>query len=100
MLGHHRAAKPRELARNDAVMAPAVYGVTVTGDHDEYTDVVDDPNVPGLTSNDARNSRAAVAAWFDWQLKGKAAVRELFVGLDARAALPDMLGIHVDDDEE
>jgi Chlorophyllase enzyme len=64
----------------NAATAPAAYGVTTSGNHDEYTDVVDDPGVPGLTSNDAKNSRAGVAAWFDWQLKGKGAVRSLFVG--------------------
>jgi dienelactone hydrolase len=64
----------------NAAKAPAAYGVTSSGNHDEYTDVVDDPGVPGLTSDDARQSRAAVAAWFDWHLKGKAEVRPLFVG--------------------
>jgi hypothetical protein len=33
-----------------------------------------------LTSNDAKRPRAAVAAWFDWQLKGKTALRTLFAG--------------------
>jgi hypothetical protein len=60
--------------------APAAYGVTISGNHDEYTDVVDDPGVPGLTSNDAKNSRAGIAAWFDWHLKAKSAARSLFVG--------------------
>jgi hypothetical protein len=64
----------------NAATAPAAYGVTTTGNHDEYTDVVDDPGVPGLTSNDARNSRAGVTAWFDWHLKGKTSARSLFVG--------------------
>lgn len=68
-----------ETAFNNA-KGPAVYGVTMSGNHDEYTDVEDDPMVSGLTSDDAKQSRAAVAAWFDWQLKSKAENKGLFVG--------------------
>lgn len=64
----------------NAATAPAAYAVTMMGNHDEYTDIMDDPGVPGLTSNDARQSRAAVTAWFDWHLKGMSQVRALFVG--------------------
>jgi hypothetical protein len=63
-----------------AATPASVYGVTMSGNHDEYTDVADDPGVSGLTSDDAKQSRAGVAAWFDWQLKGKSEVRALFVG--------------------
>jgi dienelactone hydrolase len=64
----------------NAATVPAAYGVTISGNHDEYTDVADDPGVPGLTSNDAKNSRAGVTAWFEWQLKAKTAARALFAG--------------------
>jgi len=56
--------------------------VTNGGNHDEYTDIADDPGVSGLTSNDGLRVRAAIAAWFSWQLKGKNALRPLFVGQD------------------
>lgn len=68
-----------ETAFNNA-KGPAVYGVTMSGNHDEYTDAKDDPMVSGLTSDDAKQSRAAVAAWFDWQLKNKGENKALFVG--------------------
>jgi hypothetical protein len=59
---------------------PSVFGVTDGGNHDEYTNIADDPHLPGLTSNDALRPRAAITAWFDWQLKGKSQLRSLFVG--------------------
>ncbi len=64
----------------DYTPTPAVFGVTKGGNHDEYTDIADDPHLSGLTSNDGLRVRAAIAAWFDWQLKGKTALRSLFVG--------------------
>lgn len=77
--GEAMSSSGTENAFNSA-KGPAVYGVTMTGNHDEYTDAADDPMVSGLTSEDAKQSRAAVAAWFDWQLKGKAEVKPMFVG--------------------
>jgi hypothetical protein len=59
---------------------PSVFGVTNGGNHDEYTNIADDPHVSGLTSNDGLRVRAAIAAWFDWQLKGKIELLRLFVG--------------------
>jgi hypothetical protein len=59
---------------------PSVFGETNGGDHDEYTDIADDPQVPSLVSNDGLRMRAAIAAWFEWQLKAKAELRPLFVG--------------------
>jgi hypothetical protein len=63
---------------------PTVFGVTNGGDHDEYADVEDDPggvlSLAGLTSRDGRRTRAAITAWFDWQLKGKEELRPLFLG--------------------
>jgi hypothetical protein len=59
---------------------PTAFGVTNGGNHDDYTDIADDPHISGLTSNDGKRARAAIAAWFDWQLKGKANLRSLFVG--------------------
>lgn len=64
----------------NTVTTKAVYGVTMSGNHDEYTDVEDDPMVSGLTSNDAKQSRAAIVAWFEWQLKAKDEVKPLFSG--------------------
>ncbi|HKP61737.1 MAG TPA: hypothetical protein VJV78_33635 [Polyangiales bacterium] len=64
----------------NSAKGPAAYGVTMSGNHDEYTDAEDDPMVSGLTSEDAKQSRAAVAAWFDWQLKNRSANKDLFVG--------------------
>ena len=60
---------------------PSLYGITVGGNHDEYTDKADEGITAaiGLTSNDGVQSRAAVTAWFDWQLKGKEEVRPLFL---------------------
>ncbi|HVZ34728.1 MAG TPA: hypothetical protein VG963_20005 [Polyangiaceae bacterium] len=74
-------------AAYDATQTPAVFGVTNGGNHDEYADVEDDPGgllsaFAGLTSNDGKRTRAAVAAWFDWQLKGRDELRALFVGDD------------------
>jgi hypothetical protein len=59
---------------------PSMYGITVGGNHDEYTDKADEGITAfiGLTSNDGVQSRAAVTAWFDWQLKGMQEVGELF----------------------
>lgn len=59
---------------------PSMFGVTVAGNHDEYTDKADEgiTAVIGLTSDDGEQSRAAVTAWFDWQLKDMAEVGELF----------------------
>ena len=59
---------------------PSMYGITVGGNHDEYTDKADEgiTAVIGLSSNDGEQSRAAVTAWFDWQLKGMKEVGELF----------------------
>src|SRR5204863_5146935 len=59
---------------------PSAFGVTNGGNHDDYTDIADDPHLSGLTSNDGQRARAAIAAWFDWQLKSKVALRSLFVG--------------------
>ncbi len=67
-------------AAADATPAPTVWGVTNGGDHGEYADKADDPGVSGLTTNDALRTRAAIAAWFDWQLHGKEELRGLFVG--------------------
>jgi hypothetical protein len=61
---------------------PSVFGETSGGNHDEYTDIADDPHLSGLTSNDGQRVRTAIAAWFDWQLKGKEDLRTLFVGPD------------------
>jgi hypothetical protein len=61
---------------------PSAFGETNGGNHDEYTDIADDPHLSGLTSNDGLRVRAAIAAWFDWQLKGKAQLQPLFVGTD------------------
>lgn len=59
---------------------PSMYGITVGGNHDEYTDKADEgiTAVIGLSSNDGAQSRAAVTAWFDWQLKDMKEVAELF----------------------
>lgn len=64
----------------DAVDFPGVFAVTSAGDHGEYQDVADNVYFPGVTSNDALQSRGAVAAWFDWQLKGKSELKSYFVG--------------------
>jgi hypothetical protein len=61
-------------------LTPSVLGITNGGNHDEYTDIASDPGVPGLTSNDGKRVRAALAAWFEWRLKGKDELRPLFVG--------------------
>ena len=63
-----------------ATTKPSMYGITVGGNHDEYTDKADEgvTAVIGLTSDDGVQSRAAVAAWFDWQLKDMPEVGELF----------------------
>jgi dienelactone hydrolase len=66
----------------EATKSPSVLGVTNGGDHDDYSDKADDPGIPGLTSNDGLRTRAAIVAWFEWQLKGKAAIKSLFVGKD------------------
>ncbi len=81
------AATPESVqAAYDATLTPAVFGVTNGGDHDEYADVDDDPGgilaFAGLTSNDGKRTRAAIAAWFDWQLKGKGELSALFLGED------------------
>jgi hypothetical protein len=67
-------------ASYDATTAPSVYGVTSGGDHMEYTDKADGLNTSGLMSNDAEMTRAAITAWFEWQLKGKQQIQPLFVG--------------------
>jgi hypothetical protein len=36
----------------------------------------------GGAADDARDSRAGITAWFDWQLRGKAELRPLFLGAD------------------
>ena len=59
---------------------PSVFAVTAAGDHGEYQDVADNVYFPGVTSNDALQTRGAVAAWFDWQLKGKSELKGYFVG--------------------
>lgn len=64
----------------DFMKVPTAFGVTNGGNHDDYTDIADDPHISGLTSNDGQRARAAIAAWFDWQLKGKTNLRSLFVG--------------------
>lgn len=64
----------------DSTPTPSVFGVTAGGDHDDYTDKADDPGIAGLTSNDGLRTRAAIVAWFEWQLKGKTALQPLFVG--------------------
>jgi hypothetical protein len=69
-------------ASYDATTAPSVYGVTSGGDHMEYTDIADGLNTSGLMSNDAKMTRAAITAWFEWQLKGKQQIAPLFVGKD------------------
>jgi hypothetical protein len=69
-------------ASYDATKAPSVYGVTSGGDHMEYTDKANGLNLPGLTSNDAQMTRAAITAWFEWQLKNKREIQPLFVGAD------------------
>jgi Chlorophyllase enzyme len=63
-----------------ATSKPSMYGITVGGNHDEYSDKADEGVTAfiGLTSNDGLQSRAAVTAWFDWQLKGMPEVGELF----------------------
>lgn len=67
----------------DRVTVPAMYGVTAHGDHNGYGDIADDPMAGiGGAADDARESRGAITAWFDWQLKQKAEVRSLFVGAD------------------
>jgi dienelactone hydrolase len=66
----------------DSTPTPSVLGVTAGGDHDDYTDKADDPGLPGLTSNDGLRTRPAIVAWFEWQLKGKTALKTLFVGTD------------------
>lgn len=78
-------ATPEEIrAAHNETKTPTVFGVTKAGDHDEYADVEDDPggvlSLAGLTSNDGKQTRAAIAAWFDWQLKGKEELRPLFLG--------------------
>jgi hypothetical protein len=63
------------------VTAPAIYAVTATGDHNSYGDIADDPMAGfGGAADDGRDSRAGITAWFDWQLKGKPELRELFIG--------------------
>lgn len=67
----------------ERVSAPAIYAVTKTGEHNSYGDIADDPMAGfGGPADDARESRAGITAWFDWQLKGKAEVRALFIGPD------------------
>lgn len=67
----------------ERVSSPAVYGVTATGEHNSYGDIADDPMaIIGGPADDARESRAGITAWFDWQLKGKSELRTLFVGAD------------------
>ena len=63
-----------------AASSPSIYGITVSGGHDEYTDIVDQgvAGLIGLISNDGLQSRGAVTAWFDWQLKGDKQAEELF----------------------
>lgn len=60
---------------------PSMFGITVGGNHDEYTDKADEGITAaiGLSSNDGEQSRAAVTAWFDWQLKDMREVGELFL---------------------
>src|SRR5262249_53689083 len=67
-------------ASYDDTKAPAVYGVTSGGDHMEYTDIADGLNIPSLMSNDAKMTRGAITAWFEWQLKARAEIKPLFVG--------------------
>ena len=64
-----------------AATKPSMYGISVGGNHDEYTDKADEgvTAVIGLTSNDGEYSRAAVTAWFDWQLKDMQNVGQLFL---------------------
>lgn len=69
-------------ASYDGTKVASVYGVTNGGDHMEYTDKADGLNISGLTSNDALMTRSAIAAWFEWQLKGKQELQPLFVGKD------------------
>lgn len=64
------------------VHVPAIYGVTAGGNHNSYGDIADDPGYAGLEADDAKESRAGITAWFDWQLKGKMAVSALFLGAD------------------
>jgi hypothetical protein len=67
----------------NSVTVPAIYGVLASGNHNSYGDIADDPGYGdelGGKADDGRGSRAAVTAWFDWQLKGKKEVRALFVG--------------------
>jgi hypothetical protein len=69
-------------ASYDATKTPSAYGVTMGGDHMEYTDKANGIGLPGLTSNDAQMTRSAITAWFEWQLKGKQELQALFVGKD------------------
>jgi hypothetical protein len=67
----------------DRVKSPAIYGVTAHGDHNSYGDIVDDPMAGiGGAADDARESRGAITAWFDWQLKQKTEVEALLLGPD------------------
>jgi hypothetical protein len=67
----------------ERVNVPAIYGVTAHGDHNGYGDIADDPMVGiGGPGDDAKESRGAITAWFDWQLKQKQDVKALFVGAD------------------
>jgi hypothetical protein len=74
-----KMGKGSETAFNCANV-PSVFAVTAAGDHGEYQDVADNVYFPGVTSNDALQTRGAVAAWFDWQLKGKSELKGYFVG--------------------
>lgn len=66
----------------NAVDVLSVFAVTADGDHGEYQDVADNISFPGVTSNDGLQTRGAVAAWFDWQLKGKSELKSYFFGED------------------
>jgi dienelactone hydrolase len=68
-------------ASYDATKAPSAYGVTPMGSHMEYADKAD-ANIPGLAANDAQQTRGAITAWFEWQLKGRNEIQPLFVGMD------------------
>jgi hypothetical protein len=75
------------------VSNPSMYGITVGGGHDEYADVADQgvALLVGLASNDGLQSRAAVTAWFDWQLKGMDEVGALFLSEPCRFCNADNL---------